>query len=67
MTNISFVDGKLLLSGDKLWIVDITDPTQPQVNGRFPTPGHAQDAVIVNDLIYVADGAGGLLILQMTE
>ena len=67
MTNFSLANGNLLLGGDELWSIDITDPTQPQVNGRFPTPGYAQDAVLVNDLIYVADGAGGLLILQMTE
>lgn len=57
----------LLLVGDDLWLIDASNPTQSQVNGRFPTPGYAQDAVLINDLIYVADGAGGLLILQMTE
>ena len=67
VTFINIASEKLLLGGDELWLVDITEPTQLQVNGRFPTPGYAQDAVLVNDLIYVADGAGGLLILQMTE
>ncbi|MCB9419605.1 MAG: hypothetical protein H6667_07365 [Ardenticatenaceae bacterium] len=67
VTFINIAGEKLLLGGDELWLVDITEPTQPQVNGRFPTPGYSRDAVLVNDLIYVADGAGGLLILQMTE
>ena len=57
----------MLLVGNDVWLIDVSDPTQPLVNGRFPTPGYAQDAVIVNDLIYIADGAGGLLILQTTE
>jgi hypothetical protein len=57
----------LYLFGDDLTVIDVSQLNSPQITNHFPTPGYAQDAVLVNDLIYVADGAGGLLILQMTE
>jgi hypothetical protein len=60
-------DDNLYLVGDDLTLIDISQPDFPQSIGRFPTPGNAQDAVIVNDLVYVADGAGGVLVLRRDE
>ena len=57
----------LYLFGDDLTVIDISQLNSPQITYHFPIPGYAQDAVLVNDLIYVANGAGGLLILQMVD
>ncbi|HRQ41099.1 MAG TPA: hypothetical protein PLD25_24545 [Chloroflexota bacterium] len=66
-THLMLLDDKLLLGGDKIKLVDITNPTQPQLIGELTTPGNALDAVEYNGLIYVADGAGGLLVLRLAE
>ncbi len=57
----------LVLTGDDIWVVDISDPTQPHFVGYFPTPGYVYDAVMIDNLIYVADGGGGLLVLRLVE
>lgn len=67
VSNITLLEGKLLLGGDKIRLIDITNPAQPYLIDEIATPGYAQDAVVVNDLIYVADGAGGLLVLRLVE
>lgn len=67
ITNLELSGDNLILSGIEFWLVDVSNPAQPQINGQIETPGYASDAVIINDLIYVADGAGGLLILRMGE
>lgn len=64
---MTIADDKLLLVGDDLWLVDNKNPLQPEIVNQFITPEDAKDAVILNDLVYVADGDGGLLILQIIE
>jgi hypothetical protein len=32
--------------------------------GRLNTPGHAQSIVVADQLVYVADGEGGVLVLR---
>ncbi len=34
---------------------------------RFPTPGYAQDVIIKDDLLYIAQGEGGLLIVGVND
>lgn len=65
--NMAKFGNMLVLIGDDLWLVDVSDPRQPQMIGQFQTPGYAQDAIIRDGLIYVADGAGGLLVLRLAE
>ena len=57
----------LILSGEDLWLVDTTNPGQPQIIDQFETPGYADDVLIMGDLIYIADRTGGLLILRLVE
>ncbi len=66
-TNVTLLDDQLLLGGDKIRLVDISNSAQPQLIGELATPGYALDAVEYNGLIYVADGAGGLLVLRLAE
>ncbi len=49
-----------------LYIVDIEEPTNPQVAGFYDTHGLAQGSDIVSDRIYLADGLGGVLILRVS-
>lgn len=63
-TNLTLLDEKLLVGGDQVRLVDITNPTQPQLIGELAIPGKALSAVEYNGLIYVANGAGGLLVLR---
>ena len=57
----------MFLVGDDLKVVDVSQPDSPRFVGSFPTPGEAHAATTSHDLIYVADGAGGVLILRMNE
>jgi hypothetical protein len=47
-----------------LRVVDISDPTSPIEIGYYDTPGWAQEVALADDYIYLADDAGGLLILH---
>ncbi|MCL4872227.1 MAG: hypothetical protein KJ063_24980 [Anaerolineae bacterium] len=60
-------DDNLYLVGGDLRVVDISQPDSPQIIGSFPTPGQAHAVAAFADLIYVADGAGGLLVLRPLE
>ncbi|MBX3055285.1 MAG: hypothetical protein KF770_02335 [Anaerolineae bacterium] len=61
---LSLYNNMVLLTGGDLWLMDVSDPTHPLITGSLQTPGNAQDAVMHDGLIYVADGAGGLLVLR---
>jgi hypothetical protein len=63
----------LSLSGERvyatLWawgleVIDVADPARPRWTGGYNTPGRAMRAVTVADRVYVADGDGGLIILE---
>jgi len=58
-----------------LWVVDLSTPTLPSVLGSYDTPGIAygvalnttvQGSAAPGTLAYVADGAGGLKILDLS-
>jgi hypothetical protein len=53
-------------NGDVL-VVDISDPSQPVLITTITTPGYASDLLTADGLLYVADQAGGLLIIQPFE
>jgi hypothetical protein len=46
-------------------VVDIADATHPQVAGGLDTPGYAWEIAYL-DRVYVADGPGGLLVVDLT-
>ncbi len=47
-----------------LWVVDISDPTQPVVAGHFTTSGRATGVAAANGLAYVVDEGTGFFILR---
>jgi hypothetical protein len=60
-------DGKLVYLVDTggIRILDATDPTHPLPRGSVDTIGRPTQLQAVGDLVYVADTAGGLLILRV--
>jgi hypothetical protein len=55
----------MTIAGQGVVVVDVQNPTEPALVARYDTPGNAWDIVVDGDNIYVADGYGGLLILQL--
>ena len=53
-------------NGDVL-VVDVSDPSRPQLVTTITTPGYASDLLTADGLLYVADQAGGLLVIQPFE
>jgi hypothetical protein len=53
------VDGPIayLMSSD-IEILNVSDPSRPTLHSTYPTPGYVFDMQIVDDRIYVAEGAG---------
>jgi len=50
-----------------LIIVDITDPANPFVKGRYNTPGHSRSVKVTGNYAYVADKYGGLRIVNISN
>jgi hypothetical protein len=48
-----------------LIVSDVSDVTSPTHMGRFHDGGNSKDVCVVGNIIYVADGADGLEIIQM--
>lgn len=50
-----------------LQVVDVSNPTSPQVVAGEDTPGNANDVRIVGTLAFVADGSSGLQIIDVAD
>ena len=55
----------LTIAGEGVVVVDVQNPTEPALVARYDTPSDAWDIVVDGEHIYIADGYGGLLILQL--
>ena len=55
---------KAVVSNGDVLLVDVSNPAVPRRVASVNTPGDARMAVIRDGIIYVADGANGLLIMQ---
>jgi hypothetical protein len=53
-----------LAEGDHLRLIDVRDPSAPVDLGSFPTPGQAFAVAVAGSVLAVADGTGGLLLLD---
>lgn len=54
--------------GHRLVVVDIADPTEPRRVGESdPLPGRIQKLSLMGDLAYVADGSGGLRVMDLSD
>jgi hypothetical protein len=51
---------------DGLRVIDVSDPSSPDLVGYYDTPGSAYDVFTLGGYAFVADGYGGLLILKYT-
>jgi len=50
-----------------VYAVDLDDPANPRLVGHADTPGSARRVAVVGDEIYVADEAGGLIVLEVAR
>ncbi|MEO0285244.1 MAG: hypothetical protein ABIM31_00340 [candidate division WOR-3 bacterium] len=48
-------------------MLDISVPQNPELVGRFDTPGAAYDAYKMGNFLYVADGYQGILVLDVSN
>jgi hypothetical protein len=60
-------DDMLILFGDYVRVIDVSEPTQPQIITQLEIPGYVTDIAVKDNLIYVANGARGMLVLRMDE
>ncbi len=49
----------------QILVMDVSDPAQPAAVGEFKTSGFLRDLTIIDNLIYAAQGSGGLGILDI--
>jgi len=55
-------------AGDgKLWVVDVSDPSNPQEAGYLDTPGGAEAIYISEGYAYIADRGAGLRVLDISS
>ena len=47
--------------------MDVSDPETMVLLGEFPTPGEARGLSAYGDYLYIADGDGGVLVLQVNR
>jgi hypothetical protein len=50
-----------------LWIVDVSDPASPVLNGGFNTPGEAKGVTVRGRYALVADGPEGLQVIDISN
>jgi hypothetical protein len=48
-----------------VWVANVSDVASARLAGLANTPARAQDIAVADDLVYVADGEGGLLVLRV--
>ncbi|MBM3879693.1 MAG: hypothetical protein FJ387_08230 [Verrucomicrobia bacterium] len=53
--------------GGGLLVIDVTNPANPVRVGGYETSGSAQGMAVSGNLIYLASGEGGLLILEQSR
>jgi hypothetical protein len=57
----------LVAVGRSLRVFNVKDPASPEQVGFYDTLGTPRAVTVVDDLVYVADEDGGLVILNLTE
>jgi len=53
--------------GGLIHVIDVSDPLRPRLIGEHATPGGARDLAVADGHLLVADGDGGLLVLEPTS
>ncbi len=64
-----YLNDLLVLSahGDGLYFVDVSDPNEPEVVSRYDEMTNCWELASDGELLYVADGEGGLVILNIDD
>jgi hypothetical protein len=57
----------LVAGYEGVWVADLREPAEPRLVGLADTPGRARSTAVVDNLVYVGDGVGGLLVLEAIE
>lgn len=50
-----------------LRVIDVSDPSQPEIIGMLNSPGVAEDLEIVGTTAYIADGEYGVMIVDISD
>lgn len=50
-----------------LYIIDISDPTEPSVIGFYDSPGFSENVYIEGNYAYIADGSEGLTVVDISN
>lgn len=66
-TALTWYGDELVVLGDSLSFVDVSYPEKMVLLGQFPTPGKANALAVYGDYLYIADGEGGVLVLQKNQ
>ncbi len=64
-----FRNDELIISAHRagLYFVDMTDPGEPELTGTYDEMTNCWELDLVGDLLYVADGEGGLVIIRLAD
>jgi hypothetical protein len=54
-----------LQDANTLYVLDISDPTNPQIVGNCDTPGYGYHIALAGDYAYVTDGTSGLHLIDI--
>jgi len=65
--NTAFVANGFMGSGDKLTVVNITDPTEPVLLGNHTTVGDATDIEIVENLAFLTTSYAGFTVFNISN
>jgi hypothetical protein len=63
----AYLGGSRFVFADDLsgvFVADLSDPANPRILRRVQTPGEATGLAVTEDFVYVADGSGGLTVLD---
>jgi hypothetical protein len=64
----SIVNNRCYLgAGNCLQVYDITTPASPSILGQLSLTGMVEDVVVRNNLAYIADGPGGLIVADVSS
>jgi parallel beta-helix repeat protein len=69
VTDIDFTQNFVYVTvrDNGLWIIDISDPTDPEKLGFVRIPGYVESVDIAGDYAYVAAGGAGLRIVDISD
>lgn len=65
--HIEIVDGFAAVANGQLYILDVTDPTNPTFLTSIATPGEAMASAARNRTLFVSDGSSGVSVVDLAD